>query len=114
MEHGGRCSSNRRYPFSAVADENPNHWKALLKTGILPFLPSLSTGWDDRPWNNGCEVYGKNAADFRRICKAAKAFADETGVRKLCLSPLSEWGEGSYAEPNAEHEIGRASCRERV
>ena len=106
MEHGGRCSSNRRYPFSAVADENPNHWRALHKTGILPFLPSLSTGWDDRPWNNGCEVYGKNAADFRRICRAAKDFADETGVRKLCLSPLSEWGEGSYAEPNAEHGFG--------
>ena len=106
MSHGGRCESDRRFPFSAVADANSMNWWKQQKTGILPFLPNLSTGWDDRPWNDHCEIYGKNAADFRRICRAAKTFADTTGVKRICLAPLNEWGEGSYAEPNTEHGFG--------
>ena len=107
MSHGGRCTSDRRFPYSAVADANSmNWWKQQEHKDILPFLPNLSTGWDDRPWNDHCEIYGKNAADFRRICKAAKTFADATGVKRLCLAPLNEWGEGSYAEPNTEHGFG--------
>ena len=106
MDHGGRCASNRRFPFAAVADANPENWRRQHEANVLPFLPSLSTGWDDRPWKDRCEIYGKNVDDFRRICRAAKAFADETGVRRLCLGPLNEWGEGSYAEPNAEFGFG--------
>lgn len=106
MDHGGRCASNRRFPYRAVADANPANWWQQHEANVLPFLPNLSTGWDDRPWNDHCEIYGKNADDFRRICRAAKDFADRTGVKRLCLAPLNEWGEGSYAEPNAEHGFG--------
>lgn len=106
MSHGGRFDTNRRYPFSAVADANPENWWKQHEAGVLPFLPNISTGWDDRPWKDHCEIYGKNVDDFRRICMEAKRFAEKTGVRRLCLSPLNEWGEGSYAEPNAEHGFG--------
>jgi len=104
--HGGKAKDLRRFPYGLVADANPDHWRRQLAAKSLPFLPNLSTGWDDRPWNDLFEICDKNAADFRRICRAAKAFADETGIRRLCLSPLNEWGEGSYAEPNAEHGFG--------
>ena len=106
MSHGGACPTNRRFPYSAVADANPANWWRQHESGVLPFMPNLSTGWDDRPWNDGCEIHGKNAQDFRRICAEAKKFADQTGVKRLCLAPLNEWGEGSYAEPNAEHGFG--------
>jgi len=106
MSHGGRCTSNVRFPFSAAADANPENWWKQHEANVMPFIPNLSTGWDDRPWNDHCEICGKNAADFRRICVEAKKFADKTGVKRLCLSPLNEWGEGSYAEPNAEHGFG--------
>ena len=106
MGHGGKATSGVRYPYGLVADANPDNWRRQHEANVLPFLPNLSTGWDDRPWNDQCEIYGKNAADFRRICVAAKRFADETGNRRLCLAPLNEWGEGSYAEPNAEHGFG--------
>ncbi|MBQ9431054.1 MAG: glycoside hydrolase family 99-like domain-containing protein [Kiritimatiellae bacterium] len=106
MDHGGRSNTYRRFPYSQVAEANVENWRALERTGILPYLPNLSTGWDDRPWNDHCEIYGKNAADFRSICQAAKRFADETGVKRLCIAPLNEWGEGSYAEPNSEHGFG--------
>lgn len=108
MGHGGKAEGARRYSFDLVADSNYGHWKGLQETGILPFLPNLSTGWDDRPWHGdkGTEVYGRTVEHFRRICKDAKRFADESGVKRLTLAPLNEWGEGSYAEPCAQFGFG--------
>ncbi len=108
MDHGGKAENPRRFPFDLVADSNYAQWKGLHETGILPFLPNLSTGWDDRPWHGdkGTEVYGRTVQHFQRICRDAKKFADETGVKRLTLAPLNEWGEGSYAEPNAQFGFG--------
>lgn len=108
MGHAGKAENPRRYSFTHVADSNCALWQGLFETGILPFLPNLSTGWDDRPWHGdkGTEVYGRTVEDFRRICKDAKRFADKTGVKRLTLAPLNEWGEGSYAEPCAEFGFG--------
>jgi hypothetical protein len=108
MDHGGKAENPRRFSFDLVADSNYDHWKGLQETGILPFLPNLSTGWDDRPWHGdkGIEIYGRTVRHFQRICKDAKKFADESGVKRLTLAPLNEWGEGSYAEPNAQFGFG--------
>ena len=65
-----------------------------------------TTGWDDRPWHDGLEVRGRTVEHFRRICRDARRFAEETGVKRVCLAPLQEWGEGSYAEPNGEYGFG--------
>lgn len=108
MEDGGKAENPRRFPFDLVADSNHAQWKGLQETGILPFLPNLSTGWDDRPWHGekGREIYGRTVTHFQRICRDARKFADETGVKRLTLAPLNEWGEGSYAEPCAQFGFG--------
>ena len=106
MDHGGKAASGRRYSYDLCVEASLPAWRRRHAAGILPFIPNLSTGWDDRPWNDHCEIYGKSAEGFRKICQDAKRFADETGVKRLCLAPLNEWGEGSYAEPNAEHGFG--------
>ncbi|MCL2105311.1 MAG: glycoside hydrolase family 99-like domain-containing protein, partial [Kiritimatiellaeota bacterium] len=108
MDHAGKAERPDRFPFGLVADSNADLWERLHATGVLPFLPNLSTGWDDRPWHGdrGTEIHGRTVADFRRICADAKAFADRTGVRNLLIAPLNEWGEGSYAEPCAEFGFG--------
>ncbi len=108
MHHGGKAENPRRFSFDLVAESNYAHWKGLHETGILPFLPNLSTGWDDRPWHGdkGVEIYGRTVGHFQRICADARRFADEAGVRRLVLAPLNEWGEGSYAEPCAEFGFG--------
>ncbi len=108
MHHGGKAENPRRFEFDWVAESNFLHWEGLYETGILPFLPNLSTGWGDRPWHGdkGIEIYGRTTRHFRRICKDAKKFADKTGIKRMTLAPLNEWGEGSYAEPNAEFGFG--------
>ena len=45
----------------------------------------------------------RKAKPFRQICRDAKEFSDRTGIRRMVLAPLNEWGEGSYAEPNREY-----------
>ena len=108
MHHGGKAENPRRFSFDLVADSNYSFWKDRHETGILPFLPNLSTGWDSRPWHGdkALEIYGRTVKHFERICRDAKKFADETGVKRMVLAPLNEWGEGSYAEPNAEFGFG--------
>jgi len=92
--------------FSAVADSSYAYWKSVWGVGGIDFLPNLSTGWDDRPWHDGSACVGRTVEHFRRICRDAKRFADETGVKRVTLAPLQEWGEGSYAEPNGEYGFG--------
>ena len=106
MDHGGKATSGRRYSFDLCVEASLPAWRKRYESGVLPFIPNLATAWDDRPWNDHCEIYGKSVEGFRRICRDAKRFADETGVKRLCLAPLNEWGEGSYAEPNAEFGFG--------
>ena len=107
MGHGGKAKNPARFSFELVAETNRDLWEKWHEVGILPFFLNLSTGWDDRPWRNHCEIYGRTPELFRRICQDAKAFADRTGLKKrILLSPINEWGEGSYAEPNREFGFG--------
>jgi hypothetical protein len=108
MHHGGKAENWRYFPFDLVADSSLPYWRARQQTGILPFLPNLATGWDARPWHGdkGRVIHGRTVAHFRRICEDAKRFAGESGVRRLVLAPLNEWGEGSYAEPCREFGFG--------
>lgn len=108
MDHGGKAENPRRFPFDLVVRASLPYFEARHKTGILPYLPNLSTGWDSRPWHGERQtiIEGRDVAKFRKICEDFKAFADKTGIREAVLAPTNEWGEGSYAEPNAEHGFG--------
>ncbi len=103
---GGRKSPPRQKRYEDVVDASLDHWRALNAVSGISYLPNMSTGWCDLPWNDNSEFAGKSPETFRRLCEAAKSFADEAGVRRLCLAPLNEWGEGSYAEPNGEFGFG--------
>lgn len=102
---GTTQGASPRRDFKWLADISLDHWRNIRKNGTLPFWPSISTGYDDRPWRGErvLEIYGYNAADFRRICRSARAFADESGMKTFLLGPLDEWGEGSIGYPNREH-----------
>ncbi|NOY80472.1 MAG: DUF5010 domain-containing protein [Kiritimatiellaeota bacterium] len=108
MGHGGKAQDPGAYPFDLVARASYPFWRERLEADILPFMPAISTGWDSRPWHGDRArvVYGRTVPLFRRICEDAKRFADETGIKRLALGPLNEWGEGSYIEPCKEFGFG--------
>ena len=94
--------------YSAVADSSYAHWQEVRESCDLPFFPSISTGTDCRPWtgDRGWGISGKTPAKFAQICRDAKRFSEETGIKRLLVGPLDEWCEGEIAYPNAEHGFG--------
>ena len=109
MHPGDKILANPKlYPYADVVSSAPEHWSSWRDSGILPFIPNLSTGWDSRPWHGFRQtvVYGRDVEKFRKHCADYKEFADQTGVKRFALAPLNEWGEGSYAEPNREFGFG--------
>jgi hypothetical protein len=108
MHHGDQAEDRTHFPFELVADSSCDHWQSWRRADILPFLPNLSTGWDSRPWHGdrATVIHSRSVPLFRKICRDAKRFADETGVKRMVLAPLNEWGEGSYIEPNKEFGFG--------
>ena len=105
MDHGGKAENPMRFSFDLVRDANPKHWQGRHKSGILPFLPNVSTGWDSRPWHGDENIIieDRTVGKFRHICDEYVKFANETGIKRFALGPLNEWGEGSYIEPNLEY-----------
>ena len=105
---GVSSAKDGRRPFAEVAETSFAHWRSLRELCGAPFLPCLSTGWDDRPWygDRGLELYGRTPELFARICRDARRFAEESGVRRVLVAPLDEWGEGSYADPCRQFGFG--------
>lgn len=106
MDDGGKAVTRRKFDFDLVVDASKPFWQRRNETGILPFLPNLSTGWDDRPWNDHCWIAERTSAKFAEICRQFKQFSKETGIKRAVLAPVNEWGEGSYAEPCREFGFG--------
>jgi len=105
MHDGGKSEDPTHFSFAHCAESNGPFLRTRHDTGILPFLPNLSTGWSSWPWHGESArvIYGRTPALFRKICEDARRFADDTGVKRLALGPLNEWGEGSYIEPCTEY-----------
>ena len=103
----GRWTSPR--DFGQVVATSLAHWRRVHDTSPVKFFPSLSTGYDPRPWIgavNNVLVTNVTSRGFRRICEDARRFSDETGERYLLMGPLDEWGEGSIGYPNRQHGFG--------
>ena len=93
--------------YDDIVAASPGYWRAMRDASPAAFLPNITTGYWDYPWNDGpIEVHHRSVEAFRRLCREARRYAEETGAPRVCLGPLNEWGEGSYAEPNGEFGFG--------
>lgn len=110
IDHDGKTEDPLVFPYSATVNANIdvfwNGWYESSQKAGIGFIPHISTGWDDTPWTENRRIYGKTVDGFRTICKKAKEFCDRNGVKRFVISPLNEWGEGSYCEPNGEYGFG--------
>ncbi|MGD9498047.1 MAG: glycoside hydrolase family 99-like domain-containing protein [Armatimonadota bacterium] len=104
MGHGGEAADPQNYPFELVARSTYPFLRAWHAADILPFFPAISTGWDSRPWHgeSATVIHGRSVELFRDLCADVRRLADETGLRRIAVGPLNEWGEGSYLEPCRE------------
>ena len=75
--------------------------KADFLPGI-PFWPMIPTGYDDvsRAFQRAWTIHSVTPEKFRAVCEAVKAACVRKGVKRVVVSPINEWQEGSIAEPN--------------
>ncbi|MDO4426023.1 MAG: hypothetical protein Q4D17_09700, partial [Planctomycetia bacterium] len=61
MHHGDKAPNPKYFSFDYCVESILPYWEARQETGILPFLPNLSTGWDSRPWHGLRQtvIYGR-------------------------------------------------------
>ena len=99
---------NGAISYDDVVNSSLAHWRALREGCDLPFLPSISTGWGNMPWlgDRGWEINGMTPEKFAKVCRDAKRFSEETGVKRFILGALDEWCEGEIGWPNAENGFG--------
>lgn len=78
--------------------------KAMSTKGGLAFVPSVSPGWDSRPWHGNSAVVRANATPqkFKQMLLGAKALtgSNKKGILDLVMiEAWNEFGEGAYIEP---------------
>ena len=70
-----------------------------------PVWPCIPCGWNDLPrsFQKAYIVRERTPERFSKICVMARKFAEENHVPMVVVSPINEWQEGTYIEPNHEY-----------
>ncbi|MGL6193394.1 MAG: hypothetical protein ACRC2T_01060 [Thermoguttaceae bacterium] len=113
MDHSGKAENPMKFSFDLVERSNVKNRQGLEKSGILPYLPNLSTGWDSRPWHGDENVIieDRTVGKFKNICKDYVKFSQESGIKRFEFGPLNEWGEGSYISNRIRNTV--SACMKR-
>ena len=96
----------RSAAFDHVIEASEVWWRATAsKERDFAVIPTVATGWDDRmrAFDYGHFFQNRTPGNFRKLCCACKEFCEKNGRRRIMLSPVNEWQEGSYIEPNEEY-----------
>lgn len=99
-------AGSKRFPFADVVETSPQVWRnADERASGLLYMPIVDTGWASEPWhgNKSLVIADRTPEQFGRLCRAARAYADQTQKKIIAVGPCNEWGEGSYIEPYAEY-----------
>jgi len=70
----------------------------------VPFWPMITTGYDDtdRSFQRAWVVHGFNPCAFRGTCEKIRGICERRGLKRVMVSPINEWQEGSHIELNEE------------
>lgn len=97
-------------PAEAVAAQE-RYWKSWQEQSIIPFLITLSMGWDSTPWHPSYSKWRLPPPDFEVLCRRGKAFMDQLpqqslGRKLVLLDNWNEYGEGHYIAPHRQYGFG--------
>ena len=104
--------------YATVAERRAREWPGLAAAAGLPYMPSVSPGWDATPraadfgaarprkypWSP--IVTGEHPALFRDALERALRFRDPHARPDhdlVFIASLNEWSEGHYLEPDTRH-----------
>lgn len=107
--------------YTDVVNAHVDFWKRL-DTGVLPYFPVLTVGWDctprwerNTPWPPsrhaypyGTVVISNSPPEFARLCKLASQRVRESHLKPtaILVNAWNEWTEGSALLPEVTHQTG--------
>ncbi len=97
-------------PGEAIAAQE-KAWERWRELDVLPYLLTVSMGWDSTPWHPSHSIWRLPPVDFQRLCKKARTAAarlpeDSLGRRLVLLDNWNEYGEGHYIAPHRQYGFG--------
>ncbi len=103
-------------PYELLITGHREIWERAHSAGVVPYIPTLTVGWDSRPWHASAALvrFGRTTAKLESGLRALKQFLAKTGKRIGILEAWNEWGEGSYIEPNVQFGFGDLEAIRRV
>jgi hypothetical protein len=113
----GYSSGAAEHPFAELVE---THRKAWMGTAEQPYLPTVTAGWDKRPWEGprglnqkeGWYFTGRTPEAFGGFVRSAIDWMDAhpdqtTKERLLLIYAWNEFGEGGYLAPTRGDSEGR-------
>ena len=92
--------------YRSMVDTYLNFYNAAAATNAtLPYIATVSPGWDDRPWQGSASsayVRENNTPEkFKKMLLGARSYLESTstGPNILMIEAWNEFGEGAYLEP---------------
>jgi Glycosyltransferase WbsX len=100
-------------PYAKLRELAPRTWERLDAELTVPYIPTVSMGWDPSPRTAQSDVYehlgypftpvlvNNTPHEFRRALESVEAFVSRrTTTRVATINAWNEWPEGSYLEPD--------------
>ena len=103
------------YSFAELDSDYRENWEWNCVNQSIDYIPTISTGWDNRAWGGGSDplhVCIATLAEFREHLIACKSVLDRYPAkthRMAVINAWNEYGEGGYLEPSVGY--GRGMLR---
>lgn len=117
--HHARLSKFPATEYDELATAYETYRSTAFEELGKPYFPNVSVGWDPSPRACQSDIYtqaaypfmpivqGNTPARFGKALRSAKDFLDSSENLKtkiLTINSWNEWTEGSYLEPDIEHQ----------
>jgi hypothetical protein len=100
--------------YKVLSNKRVSDWKKIKEVSSLPYIPSISAGWDATPRGEKVKdifseqvfpwkpiVVNNAPENFQEFLRKGIEFSkDNLNMVNICA--WNEWGEGSYLEPDAK------------
>lgn len=103
-EDRGPNDTNQNYSYDLVIKTVQKYWKETWNSDF-PHWPILPCGWNDLPrsFQKARVMRDRTPEKFRQVCESCLKFCEENQISRVVISPINEWQEGTYIEPNQEY-----------
>jgi len=114
-------------PYSKLRQLAPQTWARLDRDLPVPYIPTVSMGWDPSPRTAQSDVYehlgypftpvltGNTPGQFRQALESQRSFLlERDGPRVATVNAWNEWPEGSFLEPGRRHGMAYLAALEEV